>query len=210
MPARVLMGAEVHQVQLVLACAHARDAYRRLIGELPPPRALRSAREMPTLWCRVTISEQVVSKRNAQPHALRHDRAFAVVCRHAQIVLLCAAPAMSESDGKNRAVINALRADLDHAGFSRPLREMISQPAETAVGAIGLVATAMGYAIDPSGPLSIAGLFAAAFPVAKELFRSLGYVPADYTGPQWPFLYAYGSPATKRNVTRLLNVLSEA
>jgi hypothetical protein len=68
----------------------------------------------------------------------------------------------------------------------------------------------MGYVIDPSSPLSIAGLFAAEFPVAKELFRSLGYIPVDYTGLQWPFLYAYGSPATKRNVTRLRNVLSEA
>lgn len=110
----------------------------------------------------------------------------------------------------DRAVVSALRADLDRAGFSRPLRQMIRQPATTAVGAVGLMTTVMGYAIDPIGPLSIAGLFAAAFPVARELFRSLGYVPADYTGPQWPFLYAYGSQATKRNVTRLLNILSES
>ena len=33
--------------------------------------------------------------------------------------------------------------------------------------------------------------------------------PADYSGPQWPFLYTYGSLAAKRNVTRLINVLSE-
>jgi hypothetical protein len=52
--------------------------------------------------------------------------------------------------------------------------------------------------------------FAAAFPVAQTLFWSLGYILADYTGPQWPFPYSYGSPATKRNVTRLLNVLREA
>jgi hypothetical protein len=123
---------------------------------------------------------------------------------------ICGRLKVAEARNLDRAVINALRADLDRAGFSRPLREMIKQPAATAVGAVGIVTTVMGYAIDPSGPLSIAGLFAAAFPVAKELFRSLGYIPADYTGPQWPFLYAYGSQATKRNVTRLLNVLSEA
>jgi hypothetical protein len=122
---------------------------------------------------------------------------------------ICGQLKVTEARNLDRAVVNALRADLDRAGFSRPLREMVKQPAATAVGAVGLVTTVMGYAIDPSGPLSIAGLFAAAFPVAKELFRSLGYIPADYTGPQWPFLYAYGSLATKRNVTRLLNVLSE-
>jgi hypothetical protein len=115
----------------------------------------------------------------------------------------------TEARNLDRSIVNALRADLDNAGFSKPLREMIKQPAATAVGAVGLVTTVMGYAVDPGGALSIAGLFAAAFPVARELFRSLGYIPADYSGPQWPFLYAYGSPATKRNVARLLNVLSE-
>ena len=122
---------------------------------------------------------------------------------------ICGQLKVAEARNLDHAVINALRADLDRAGFSRPLREMIKEPAATAVGAVGIVTTVMGYAIDPSGPLSIAGLFAAAFPVAKELFRSLGYIPADYTGPQWPFLYAYSSQATKRNVIRLLNVLSE-
>lgn len=117
---------------------------------------------------------------------------------------------VTEASKLDRAVITMLRADLDHAGFSRPLREMIRHPATTAVGAVGLVTTVLGSVTDPSGPVTLAGLFAAAFPVAQTLFRSLGYVPADYTGPQWPFLYAYGSPATKRNVIRLLNVLREA
>jgi hypothetical protein len=123
---------------------------------------------------------------------------------------ICGQLKMTDARNLDRALIIALRADLDHAGFSRPLPEMIRQPAATPVGAVGLVTTVMGYAIDPSGPLSIAGLFAPAFPVARELFRSLGYIPADYIGPQWPFLYAYGSPATKRDATRLLEVLREA
>jgi hypothetical protein len=116
----------------------------------------------------------------------------------------------TEARKLDRAVINALRDDLNHAGFSKPLREMIGHPAATTVGAVGLATTVFGFTIDPSAPLSIAGLFAAAFPVARQLFRSLGYIPADYTGQQWPFLYTYSSPATKRNVARLLNVLSEA
>lgn len=117
---------------------------------------------------------------------------------------------VTEAGKSDRAVITVLRAEIDHAGFSRPMREMIRHPATAAVGAVGLVTTVLGSVTDPSGPVTLAGLFAAAFPVAQTLFRSLGYVPADYTGPQWPFLYTYGSPATKRNVTRLLNVLREA
>jgi hypothetical protein len=122
---------------------------------------------------------------------------------------LCGQFKVTEARNLDRAVVSALRADLDRAGFSRPLRQMIKQPAATAVGAVGLVTTVLGYAIDPSDRLSMAGVFAAAFPVIKEVFQSLGYVPADFTGSQWPFLYAYGSPATKRNMARLLSVLSE-
>lgn len=117
---------------------------------------------------------------------------------------------VTEAGELDRAVMTILRADVDHAGFSRPLREMIRHPAATAVGSVGLVTTVLGSVTDPTGPVALAGLFAAAFPVTQTLFRSLGYIPADYTGPQWPFLYTYGSPATKRNVTRLLNVLREA
>lgn len=118
---------------------------------------------------------------------------------------------LKQTDARNldNAVISQLRADLGRAEFAKPLREMISHPAATSVGAVGLTSTLVGYAIDPAGPLSIAGLFAAAFPVGKELFRSLGYVPASFTGPQWPFLYTYGSPARKRQLAHLLKVLSE-
>jgi hypothetical protein len=119
---------------------------------------------------------------------------------------------LKQTDARNldNAIINALREDIGRAEFAKPLREMIRQPATTAVGAIGLATTVIGYALDPVGTLSIAGLFAAAFPVAKVLFQSLGYVPASFTGPQWPFLYTAGSPATKRQLAHLLTVLSEA
>ena len=123
---------------------------------------------------------------------------------------ICSQLKTTEAGNLDRAVISALRAELDRSEFSKPMREMIRHPAATSVGAVGLVTTVLGAAIDPGGPLSIAGLFASAFSIAQGLFSSLGYIPADYTGPQWPFLYAYGSPATKRNMTRLLNVLREA
>ena len=119
---------------------------------------------------------------------------------------------LKERDARNldKTVIDALRADLGHADFARPLRDMIRRPAATSIGAVGLASAVIGFAIDPAGPLSIGGLFASAFPVARELFRSLGYVPASFTGPQWPFLYTYGSAATRRHLADLRNVLSEA
>jgi len=87
---------------------------------------------------------------------------------------------------------------------------MIQHPAATSVGAVGLATAVIGIEVDPTGLLSIAGLLASTFPVAQELFRSLGYVPASFTGPKWPFLYSSRSLATKRQFARLLNVPNEA
>jgi hypothetical protein len=119
---------------------------------------------------------------------------------------------LKQTDARNldNAVATALQADLSGREFARPLRDMIRQPVATSVGAVGLATTVMTYAIDPTGVLSTAGILTAAVQVAEGLFRALGYIPASFTGPQWPFLYTYGSLAKKRQMAHLLNVLSEA
>jgi hypothetical protein len=119
---------------------------------------------------------------------------------------------LKQTDARNldNAVITALQADLSGGELARPLRDMIRQPVATSVGAIGVATTVMTYAIDPTGALSTTGFLTAAVQAAMGLFRALGYVPVSFTGPQWPFLYTYGSPAKKRQMAHLLNVLSEA
>jgi hypothetical protein len=39
--------------------------------------------------------------------------------------------------------------------------------------------------------------------------RQLGYAPAEFTGPQWPFLYAYGTQAKQGQLKELRYVLDE-
>jgi hypothetical protein len=119
---------------------------------------------------------------------------------------------LKQVDARNldNAVITALQADLGRGKLARPLHDMIRHPVAASVGAIGLVTTVMTYAIDPTDALSTAGFITAAVQVATGLFRALGYIPASFTGPQWPFLYTYGSPATKRQMAPLLGSLSEA
>ena len=56
---------------------------------------------------------------------------------------------------------------------------MIQHPAATSVGAVGLATAVIGIEVDPTGLLSIAGLLASTFPVAQELFRSLGYADGE-------------------------------
>jgi hypothetical protein len=100
----------------------------------------------------------------------------------------------------DNALITALQADLGRGKLARPLHDMIGHPVAASVGAIGLARTVMTCAIDPTDALSTAGFITAAVQVATGLFRALGYTSASFTGPQWPFLYTHGSPATERQL----------
>jgi hypothetical protein len=108
----------------------------------------------------------------------------------------------------DKAVINELLADLGRAEFRTPLRELASDPAGRAVGAIGLAIAIM--TADPTSPLTLGGIFAATFPVTAGLSRATGITPPSFSGPQWPFLYTYGSRARKNQYEHLVYVLRKA
>lgn len=119
---------------------------------------------------------------------------------------------LKQVDARNldSAVVVALQADLRGAEIAKPLRDMIRHPVATSVGAIALATTVMSYVVDPTDPLAITGLLAAAVQGSGGMFRDLGYIPASFAGPQWPYLYTYGSQANKRQIANMLNMLNEA
>jgi hypothetical protein len=49
----------------------------------------------------------------------------------------------------------------------------------------------------------IGGLGVSAFAVAHAISRRMGWIPGDFTGEQWPFLYATGHEARPRSVRRM-------
>jgi hypothetical protein len=51
--------------------------------------------------------------------------------------------------------------------------------------------------------LGIASLAVSGFAVAHAVSRSMGLVPGDFTGEQWPFLYASGREATPKRLRNL-------
>lgn len=71
----------------------------------------------------------------------------------------------------DKAVINKLLSDLSRAEFRTPLQELASDPAGRSVGAIGLAIAIV--TADPTSPLTIGGIFAAAFPVTAGLSRAV-------------------------------------
>lgn len=122
---------------------------------------------------------------------------------------ICEQLKRTDAQKLDNAVVTVLRDELSHAELSRPLRDAIRHPVALSVGAVGLLTAVMGSVIAPSDPVALVGLSAAAFPVGSGLLQWAGYVPASFTGPQWPFLYSYGSPARRQQIAHLIDVLSE-
>lgn len=118
----------------------------------------------------------------------------------------------------NGKLLAELQAQLDDSRFPGLLEIWLSQKDETAIGLVGLVSTIISTATDPSGIAApdlagagmLMGVLASAYPVGKGLVRQLGYAPAEFTGPQWPFLYTYGKRARKNQLQEIRDVLSKA
>jgi hypothetical protein len=81
---------------------------------------------------------------------------------------------------------------------------------EAPVFALGLATAIAGPFVDGPSMLSLAGVLLGGIPVGKGLLRRLGYVPAQYTGAQWPFLYSFGHEASARRIKRLRETLDLA
>lgn len=107
----------------------------------------------------------------------------------------------------DNAVINELRADLSQAEFGKPLHDLVTDPGATSVGAIGLTCAIISSVVDPVNPVTIGGIFGAAYPVFAGSSRAIGLAPPSFNGPQWPFLYTYGRRARQRQFQHLLYVL---
>lgn len=102
-----------------------------------------------------------------------------------------------------------LRKRLADATFKGQLRSLLDRKDETTVCTVGLVTGLVGLLTDPTGAATILGIAASVYPLGKGLARELGYAPATFSGPQWPFLYAYGSEARKRQLISLKNALEQ-
>src|SRR6266545_7508783 len=109
----------------------------------------------------------------------------------------------------DRKVIEALHRDLEEGRFRTSWREIFGRPTTMATMVGGLATDAVGVALDPSGALSLAGLGFDVIAVVEGLLQRLGWIRPDYTGPQWPFLYAYGRKASLRRHRSMLRILDQ-
>lgn len=110
----------------------------------------------------------------------------------------------------DKAVINELQAGLSQAEFGSPLRDLVTGPGAASAGAIGLTCAIISSVVDPANLVTIGGIYGAAYPALAGLSRTIGLTPPSFNGPQWPFLYTYGTRARQRQFEHLLYVLRKA
>lgn len=109
----------------------------------------------------------------------------------------------------DRLILEQLRSDLTNSRFLGILEQISTRADEPTVGVVGILATIVGLVTDPVGPAALMGLAASAYPVGKGLMRELGYAPSTFVGPQWPFLYTYGTRPKKNQLEQLRYVLDQ-
>ncbi len=97
----------------------------------------------------------------------------------------------------DKVVFDRLKQELGRASFESFTQGLRRHPDDAGIGAIGAVAGVVGMATAGVGWVPALALGAAVYPVGKGLVRELGFIPAAFDGPQWPFLYTYGRAARK-------------
>lgn len=92
-------------------------------------------------------------------------------------------------------------------GFSTAgLGRRLAPTMDFAAAAVGVSTAALGVALSQDA-LGVLGMLACAYDVGNGLGKHLGWIPAQFDGPQWPFLYMYGQQATQRRRREVLQRL---
>lgn len=107
-------------------------------------------------------------------------------------------------------VARELNRTLEAGQLQHTLRSWASRRGDATVFALGLTGAVAGPIVDGPSLLSLTGVLLGAIPVGKGLLRRLGYVSAQYSGAQWPFLYSFGREASARRIRRLRRALDLA
>jgi hypothetical protein len=122
---------------------------------------------------------------------------------------LCERLQRTDAQTVDNEIMAELRHGVDQIKFEMPFRYLVNHPLASLIGAVGLITSVVGVLTNPGGPVAMASILSDVFPVGAGLCRQLGFVPSTFTGMQWPFLYTFGSRATKQQLGELAYVLSE-
>jgi hypothetical protein len=115
-----------------------------------------------------------------------------------------ACESLNRSDARSvrGEIISRLREEFDGG----KLRNDWSDIFGTHTSAVGFIGTGVGVTESIVNEISVygaLGLATGAYAIGHGLAQRLGYAAAEYDGPQWAFIYAFGRRASRRRKARL-------
>lgn len=122
----------------------------------------------------------------------------------AWVAAICDRVKTSEPQSVDLEIRTALLEELRRGRFheSRPVEfRRLLRSVETPQLAIDFGLALTGFIGHER--FGIGGLGVSAFAVAHAVSRRMGWIPGDFTGEQWPFLYATGHEARPKSLRRL-------
>lgn len=104
-------------------------------------------------------------------------------------------------------LLGELMRSLDDSQLRNTLGSWLAKPADSGVSSVGFSSGVADLFLSGPSILAAIGIACGAIPGCKGALKRLGYVAAEYDGPQWPFLYTFYKKASARRIARVKRVL---
>jgi len=122
---------------------------------------------------------------------------------------VCAEVAGSRGDSAEGVVLRKLQEDFDRGRLRDDWSDLVGNT-EGIIGGAGLSSVLVEVITQQLGVFSAIGLATGAVQVGHSLLQKTGHLPVAYEGgSQWPFLYAFGKPASRRRHAKLGRLLDD-
>lgn len=120
---------------------------------------------------------------------------------------ICAGLKQVDARRVDGVVVRELREALRRGVFKTPIREIFASPTVQTAGILGFVFAALDVFINGASSYGRASIGLSAVPIVALTLRQMGWLSSPFDGPQWPFLYVYGTAPTKEHLRHLDRVL---
>ena len=111
---------------------------------------------------------------------------------------LCEVLKYSEPKEIDGLLLVKLRSDFRPGSFPSRVESLLQGKDQDIVTALAIASAAFSIPANPTGAAPMIGVGAGMYSLGKGLLRQIGGAPDTFTGPQWPFLYAYGTKSKRK------------
>jgi hypothetical protein len=144
----------------------------------------------------------------AGPHTLR---SFIGNPAHRQLTRwladVCHELRRTEAERPDGELVHRLHEELQRGTFEKPIRKALAAPKSTAAALTASIMSTIDLLHDGAGVIGYAGYGLSVLLGGYAALQQLGLAASKYSGPQWPFIRAYGTSPTPELVRHLRHAL---